>query len=101
MTSLTIHQPGPRSLDTDTQRARETVVLTAAAIGLLRSHAARQLGICARTVRRYQLTAMTRLGAVSPTHAVALAVANGELDPSRIHDRTLPAWPAAPEPDPS
>jgi DNA-binding NarL/FixJ family response regulator len=86
-----------RHLDAATQRERETVVLTAMAIGLLQSHSARRLGICGRTFRRYQVAAMTRLGAVSPTHAVALAVADGEVDSSRLCSLTLPAWPREPK----
>lgn len=72
---------------------RQEAALTAAAIGVTQTVAARRYGISCRTLRRDQRAAMSRLGARTLTHAVALAANAGLLDQLHLTRRTLPSWP--------
>ena len=72
---------------------RQVCALTAYAIGPTQPQAARLLGICERSVRRYLTTATTALEATSPVHALALAAARGLIDPDHLRLRTPPPWP--------
>lgn len=76
---------------------RERVALTAVAMGLTQTAAARRLGTSDRTFRRALASALERLGARSPAHAVALAAVAGQVDLERVRDRRLPAWPPDPQ----
>lgn len=75
------------------RRERETVALTACAIGLTHDAAATHLLISFRTYRRYLRFAQIHLAAASTVHAVALAAATGQLDPEHLRNRTCPPWP--------
>lgn len=87
MTSST-HPPDTTRL-TEQQRA----ALTAAASGLSQATAARRLGIAFSYYKTVLSSAANRLGAVSTTHAVALALLNNQLDHNAIRNRAIPAWP--------
>lgn len=66
----------PRNM-TPTPRERE--VLRLVADGLTEKEIARRMGVCANTVHNLKHRACRRLGAVSTTHAVALAIRRGLL----------------------
>lgn len=60
---------------------RQLKVLTLLAAGLDQDHVARALDVSPRTVRRDLLAAERTLGAVTPTQAVAVAVARRLVAP--------------------
>lgn len=61
---------------------RESEVLSLTAGGMTRNEIAEQLGLSPETVRTHLGNAVSRLGARSRTHAVALAIASGWLNPT-------------------
>ena len=60
---------------------REREVLTALATGRTGAQAAQTLSLSPETVRTHIRNAMEKLGAATRTHAIALAIASGEIDP--------------------
>ena len=50
--------------------------------GLSGEEAAKQLFLSSETVRTHVRNAMTKLGAATRAHAVALAIQRGEIDPA-------------------
>lgn len=74
-----------------TEREREIFALLA--LGLTGPEVARRLGISANTVRTHVANGMESLGARTRAHAVAEALAHGELDFKRLPDPAESAWP--------
>jgi len=60
---------------------REREVLTALATGRTGAQVAQTLSLSPETVRTHIRNAMEKLGASTRTHAIALAIASGEIDP--------------------
>ena len=60
---------------------REREVLTALATGRTGAEVAQTLVLSPETVRTHIRNAMEKLGASTRTHAIALAIASGEIDP--------------------
>ena len=60
---------------------REREVLTALASGRTGAQVAQTLVLSPETVRTHIRNAMEKLGASTRTHAIALAIASGEIDP--------------------
>jgi PAS domain S-box-containing protein len=71
--------PQPRAGSDEPLTYRERQVLTLLAKGLDGPAIARELGLSQETVRSYSQAARAKLGAATRTHAVALALARGEI----------------------
>ena len=69
-------RPGPRM----PLSPREREVLTQLALGRTGAQVAQQLVLSPETVRTHIRNAMEKLGASTRTHAIALAIATGEID---------------------
>lgn len=72
---------------------REIVALYGVASYLTYDAMAHRFGVSQRTIRRAIRSAVHRFGAVSPCHAVVLAVLSGHIDLASVAEGRVPPWP--------
>lgn len=79
----------PKSDTLLTKQQRRVLYLVA--VGCTDKTIAARLGISERTARFHVAGAMSRLGADSGSHAVALAIRRGEISP-RLRGKLVSSW---------